>query len=336
MRYLMLIIISLLLFFSTKHEKNQKRYIILSAVLLIIYSAFRAYIGGNVVVGNDYYSYQKWFNNIHNINIFNFNNFSFNILFYLIKTLTNSYTVFIFLSSLLFIYAAYRFSMEHTTKNDYAWAVFIFISFGIYELGMSAIRQWMAGSIFLLSLKYIKKHDFIKYALMILLASTFHNSALILIFVYPFINIKLSLKNKVLFTTVGTMLLSFAVRYKLDLFLISLIDSTYLIKYQEVSKELLSNYTVFIISSSCFLAIALFLKRYKQYSENWNFEICYLIMLISISFLATKSALCGRFLQYFFPALMLVIPGIINMFDGKFKKFLSVCAVIVLSLIFIM
>ena len=336
MRYIMLLIVSLLLILSCKDKKRKKLYIILSGVFLVVYSTFRAYIGGNVVVGNDYHSYQTWFNSIQHINIMRFNNFAFNIFMYIIKSLTNSYLLFIFLSSLLFIYSAYRFSLDNTKDNNYVWALYIFISFGIYELGMSAIRQWMAGALFLLAFKYIREHKFIKYALMIFLASMFHNSALILIFVYPFINIKLSLKTKTIITAIGTILLTIALKYNLDLFFISLIDPTYLLKYQEVSKELLSNYTVFIISMSCFLAVILFLNVYKKKAKDFNIEISYLIMLVALSFLATKSALCCRFLQYFMPALMLVIPGIINVFNSNFKKIVSVCAVIVLLLIFMM
>lgn len=336
MRYVMLLIVFLLLILSCIDSKRKKYYIMSSALFLIIYSTFRAYIGGNIVVGNDYYSYQSWFYNIQNIKIFTFNNFLFNILMYIIKTLTNSYLLFIFITSFLFISAAYRFSIDNTDDNNYVWAIFVFITFGIYELGMSAIRQWMAGAIFLLSFKQIKEKKFSKYAMMILIASLFHNSALILIVVYPFINIKLPIRKKILIATLGTAFLTIAIKYKLDLYFISLIDSTYLLKYKEVSKELLSNYTVFIISMSCLLAIIIFKEKYKQRSKNWNLEISYLIMLISISFLSTKSALCGRFLQYLLPSLMLVIQGIINVFDSKLKKIMSASAVIVLLLIFMM
>jgi len=332
----MLLIISLLLFLSCYDKKHKKIYIISSCVLLILYSTFRAFLGGDVIVGNDYYSYQKWFNSIQRINIMKVTDFAFNILMYIISVTTKSYLLFIGITSSLFIYSIYRFSIDNTDNDNYVWAIFIFISFGIYELGMSAIRQWMAGALFLLSFKYIKEHNFFKYLFMILLASLFHSSALILILVYPFINIKLSKKIKLIITMVVTVLLTIAVKYNLDLTIISKLDPSYIYKYEKITEGMFSNYTVFIIATCCFLAIMLFKDKYKKNAKNWNLEINYLIMLMAVSFLATKSVLCGRFLQYFLPALMLVIPGIINVFNKKFKKIVSICAILVLFLIFIM
>lgn len=51
------------------------------------------------------------------------------------------------------------------------------------------IRQAMAISIFIFSLKYLYKKEFWKYSALIFIACLFHKSAIILIALYPFINV---------------------------------------------------------------------------------------------------------------------------------------------------
>ncbi|MBR3836477.1 MAG: EpsG family protein [Clostridia bacterium] len=66
-------------------------------------------------------------------------------------------------------------------------AIFMFVAFGYLGGTMNGMRQYMATSIFLLGTKYLfsmKKSDFIKYAVIVLLAYCMHNSAMILIPLY--------------------------------------------------------------------------------------------------------------------------------------------------------
>ena len=66
-------------------------------------------------------------------------------------------------------------------------ALFMFVAFGYLGGSMNAMRQYMAASIVLLGTKYLfsmKKTDFIKYAIFVLLAYCMHNSAIIMIPLY--------------------------------------------------------------------------------------------------------------------------------------------------------
>lgn len=330
----MLLFIMFLLFFSKKY--NDKRMLYFSAVLLVLYSTFRIYIPG-AVVGNDYSNYKIWYNDMSLASVFKINNFLFNVLVYTIKIVFNNYDVFIFVSSLLLITSVYYFSINLTEDNRCYFAIFTFLSFGIYDLSMSAIRQWLAGSIFLISLKQLKDKNLKNYIILILIASLFHNSAIILLFVYPAINCKIEYKKKILIFLVTTILIYFGLYFKLDIYMISLIDKTYLLKYlNTMDGALYANYTVFIISMFCFLLMVINNRKYKERIKNYNFDFNYIVLLIIVSLLATKSALACRFQQYFMPALMTTIPGIINTYDGFFKKVVYVSAIILLLLIYIL
>ena len=66
-------------------------------------------------------------------------------------------------------------------------AIFMFVAFSYLGGAMNGMRQYMAASIVLLATKYLfseKKTDFIKYAVIILLAYCMHNSAMIMIPLY--------------------------------------------------------------------------------------------------------------------------------------------------------
>lgn len=334
MRYLILILIAFLLFFSKKY--NNKKMLYLSAIILIFYSAFRAYIPG-ATVGNDYNNYRIWYNDMSFASVFTINNFLFNVLFYTIKVVFNNYDVFIFISSFFLICSVYYFSIKLTEDDRYALAVFVFLSFGIYDLSMSAIRQWIAGSIFLISLKQLKDKNLKNYIILIIIAALFHNSAIILLLVYPAINCELEYKKKLFLELIITILIYLGLYFKLDIYMISLIDKTYLLKYLNTKDgALYANYTVFIISTFCFLLMIIQNKTYKEKIKNYHFDFNYIVLLIIASLLATKSALACRFQQYFMPALMLVIPGIIKTFDGILKKIIYVAAILFLLLIYIL
>lgn len=345
MKYLMLFIIVLFLAASyySYYKKNMKMYyvfLISSALLLVLYSGFRAYIGGNVYVGNDYESYGKWFDSIQNINILKPSDFLFNLLMLIVKVCTNSYLVFIFISAILLIASVYYFSIFNTNSDkspSYVWAIYTFLTFGIYELSMSSIRQWMAGSVFLFAFRFIKEKKFWHYFILILIASLFHSSALFLIVIYPFVNIKLDMKKKIIYLSIFTVILSLVAYFKLDYRIISFFDKSLIFKYPiELQNSLHSNYTVFIISMCCLLCIMYFMDSYKKIDNNYNINICYLLLLVSVSFIATKSSLFCRLLQYFLPAMMLIIPSIINIFEKKLKLLAKFGAAIVLFLIYIM
>lgn len=66
-------------------------------------------------------------------------------------------------------------------------AIFMFVAFGYLGGTMNGMRQYMAASFVLVATKYLfsmKKGDFIKYAILILLAYCMHNSAIVMLPIY--------------------------------------------------------------------------------------------------------------------------------------------------------
>lgn len=69
-------------------------------------------------------------------------------------------------------------------------STYLYITGGIHLVSMNGIRQVLAAAIIFTATKYLLNGNFIKYALIVLLASTFHQSALLLLPIYFIVRIK--------------------------------------------------------------------------------------------------------------------------------------------------
>jgi transmembrane protein EpsG len=79
----------------------------------------------------------------------------------------------------------YVFIKKHLPHSYYWLAIFIYVfNPGFLLINMTQMRQFVALSIFLYAIDFIYKKDPIRYFLLILIASFFHSSALILLPVY--------------------------------------------------------------------------------------------------------------------------------------------------------
>lgn len=86
------------------------------------------------------------------------------------------------LSSFVFLFFTYRAICDSSV--DIGLSVLFAVLTGFYFYSMNGIRQWIALSVFLYSIKYIREARFFRYMFWIAAASTVHFSALIFIPVY--------------------------------------------------------------------------------------------------------------------------------------------------------
>lgn len=89
-----------------------------------------------------------------------------------------------FITNLLIIIVLYTYSRR------FELSTYIYITGGTFLVSMNGIRQVLAAAIIFMGTKYLLNGHFIKYSLMVLLASTFHQSALLLLPIYFIVRIK--------------------------------------------------------------------------------------------------------------------------------------------------
>lgn len=86
----------------------------------------------------------------------------------------------IFVVTSLLIIGLFCICYAKYSSNVYL-SVMLFLLLSEYYCTMNFIRQSIAGIIALFALEFLKKKKFLPYLMIILVASTFHKSALILI-----------------------------------------------------------------------------------------------------------------------------------------------------------
>lgn len=187
-------------FTSNKNSRN-----ILFAILFLMYSLF-AGLRNNV--GVDFMAYFELFESIKLNNsdlYFEFLNIKIAELFYSIGMETQF--IFLFYSSIT-VYFFIKY-IKYFSSNYYL-SFLIFLSFGMFYLAsFNQVRQYLALAIFLYSLKYIIKKEFITYSLLIVMASLIHLSALVLLPLYFILNKKISTSGYLLICGVYLFALSF-------------------------------------------------------------------------------------------------------------------------------
>ncbi len=155
---------------------------IIPTLVMILYAGLRNNIGDTIYYVHTYHLLEE---NGAVKPTLGQNAYLFELIQYQLVKSGIDYSVFIMATSIITIFSFmmlfYNFSV------NYALSVFLFFTMGIYVSTMNGIRQYVAVGIILLGAKYLfspKKADFWKLLILIIVASLFHSSAIIMIPVY--------------------------------------------------------------------------------------------------------------------------------------------------------
>lgn len=179
-------IIAVLLAVCSVGRGENRRYLYwLSFLVLFVFAALR------YDFGNDYMSY---YNNYVAIQHGNWSVYGNQYLFTLINYISPSFDFLVVSTSLLFLWTVY-WLMKSTLPAEQIWlGLFIFLfSPYIFLVNLSAMRQCLAMLLFIVAIKYAVQggvKNFIKYAVMIILATLIHKSAILLLPIYFLANNK--------------------------------------------------------------------------------------------------------------------------------------------------
>lgn len=271
--------------------------------------------------GNDYNSYIKAYNSInHGIDVFVNEK-----LFTLLNKITPNFYVLIAITSLFFTYVIYRLVSKHLIGGFQGLAVLIFvINPYLFLMNLSAIRQCIAMCIFILAVKFLQDRKPIPYVVMILIASMFHLSALVLLPVYLFVNDKAMSKIQVFLLATAMILLLVEgglVTSLMETGLTVLDNSEYAYQYSEGLKNSLR---ATLLTGIYFLYVALNLSYLKGYKL-----ICGKMYLIGLflGMLAIHFSMITRIQMYFDIFSIITIPSImeyhLNAAEEGWKKIIN-------------
>lgn len=312
--FLMGSVSSYLLGLYTKNKKN-KIFLILS------FLPFFLILGLRYGIGYDYlHIYTPIFNNIVNGGKTNWEIGAVAIC-KLIGIFTKDPFYFFFITSFITSFVTYKAINEN---SEIPWlSLLLFVLAGFYMESMNIVRQSIAISIFIYSYKYIYDKNLKKYIISIIIASLFHESAIILLPIYFICNMKLT-KRKLFLTFLGIMII---LPIANTIFMQILKFSQYSHYMVGTYSEINPTYSELIISSIIFL----FLTTFKI-KEDKMYNILYIMSFIffAVSILSFKIILAYRLVMYFKISLIFSIPKAISKIENKKNRVLFILLFIVM------
>lgn len=306
-------------------QKNKKYYLIMMFVILTFFSGLRG-----IDVGIDTKSYVAIFNQVNMQPLMDsFNNSrienGYILLNYVVGRFTDNPQAILLITSIIINYSFARAIYKYS--DNVAISTFIHVMF-FYNSTMNLIRQYIALSIFLFGLDYLLRKDRLKFILVVLVASLFHSSSLILIIFVIATSDYLKEKKWLMGSVI--VLASFGV-YNFE-YLVNVFVNFFPVYARFLESSISTASSDISIINLILYIILLVLNMRQLYTLNTN-EInreefsnvlryktilsIWQILLIMFFIFSGRLWIASRFLTYFRPALIFIIPSVLKYLKVK-------------------
>lgn len=274
-------------------------------------------------VGTDMANYETYFHYFSNLSYFDILSgqtygleLGYSLLNKTISLFSHDFRALIITTSLLEMIGVVYFCKENS--SDISWSLWIYICLFEYQYAFTRIRQGIAISFILLSIQFIKKRDFKKYLMFVLLATLFHRSAIFLLFLYPLVVIYEKYVNtyfeKIKLILIGIPFLLLILRE-----FIATIVLQFFQNYVDKGVTLGEGNTLMIVYIICFIFAVVTMKKVEQ-SKLYNqsiFILSFLLMIVA-QILTPYYSLFNRLGEYTLVAVIFTLPTFISLnFDKR-------------------
>ncbi|PEL07037.1 EpsG family protein [Bacillus sp. AFS017336] len=224
-----------------------------------------------------------------------------------------------FITNILVVYILYNYS------RIYELSLFVYITGGLFLVSMNGVRQMLAAAIAFTSIRFLFDGSWKRYTLVILFASLFHQSALILIPIYVIVRFKAWSK-----VTIALLIFSivFVIGFnQLSSFLFSAIQDTQYGEYKNFQEGGASIIRVAVTAVPLLIA---FIGRDKLREINPKSDIIVNMALLGFIFMliSTQNWIFARISIYFSFYQLILIAWIVKLFKLKDQKFVYYSIVI--------
>ncbi len=211
-------------------------------------------------------------------------------------------------------------------------SVIIFMGVEFFTLSFTALRQMIAVIIVLNSYTFIRKEKYIKFIIIILLAATFHKSALIFLPVYFFKNIKISKNNLIIGGCLILLLQVCAITI-----VKFCVEKFYYTSYLSADGSGITQ--AFVMLVYLVLGILIYFKFIdkNEYKDNILFFVIY--VAFAIQSLTYQLSMLSRLMWYFYIFIVIFLPNVISNVKGSINiidKKISIKRIVSLCIYFLM
>lgn len=305
---------------ENNYKKYHKVFVLIALISLIAVSGFR------YKSGTDFYTYTENYEYLYiggtELDLKEETDIGFTIFCRFLYNISTDPQI-MFLSSAIVTNVLIVLTLMKYSKK-FELSMWLYITTFVYYSTFNGLRQWIAASIIFAGTKYlIEERNFKKYLVLVLFASTFHASALVMIPVYFFINSDTFSKRNLLMI-LGFIFAVFAYSTFLPT-LANFLEGTQYANYVQIL-ETDTNGINPLRLAVYFAPVGVACLYYKHINPKKDIKIDRLINMCVIGFLimfmALKQVFFARLIFYFDLYYMLLIPRLVDIGDIKFKRFL--------------
>lgn len=228
------------------------------------------------------------------------------------------------------------FFLIYKYSPNYISSVLIYYTAGYYTNTFNNVRQSLALSLFFLSIPFLINKKPLYYYLLVLLACTFHYSALPLLFVYPLVKYNITIKKAIsilLFGGLSYLIAGSSIIYSL----VALI----FVKYSPESmlEKAGAGWNLLLLRG---FMLCVFMYMYYKYKKGMNtieerfYSILMTFLLLALVFqlYATLYSSATRMEQYFYIPTIILIPYYGSRIRSKFMRICYFHIIIIYCLVF--
>lgn len=327
-----LVFVYIMSFFSRINPKDRilevdyrnynKIFIIMALISLICVSGFR------YKSGTDFTNYTENFIYFNEESVKESGSIGFDLLVVFLRNISSDPQIMFLCTSIIINVLIVIILQKYSIKFELS--MWLYITTFTYYSTFNGIRQWIAAAIVFLGIRYlIIDRKFIQYSIVVLIASAFHSSVLIMIPIYFIIDTK-TISKRNLYIICGFMAAVFAYSKFIPI-LFTLLEGTQYAYYFDIMQDT-SNGVNPLRVIVYFAPIFLYLLFNKDLNPNNDIRIDRLVNLCVLGcltmFLALKQVFFARLIYYFDLYYLLLIPMVINVTNKEYKRFLTYCVMI--------
>lgn len=341
--YLLLVIYFLGALFGKKEygsNKSRKLVVVLYILPLFLLTALR-----DVSIGPDTVSYYRIFTRIAGrdtyIHAFAYDHFEpgYVLLNYIIGKAGGSYYLMQILISAFLYYVIGKFIYEYS--ENIAFSVFILLA-NNYVFGMmNVVRMWIVVAILLYTIKPLQERKLFKFIVVVLIAATFHYTALLFLIMYPLTKVKIAPEK------IG-MLFGMAVAISIAAIPVFRVITNWIGIYQnyltsdrfDTSDNLAVK--ISLVVTLCFFCLSTITRIWQDDNNEELMSkpsftpsigcLSYWSMIVSvcISIIGLSNNIMGRIIHYFSIFMLLVIPMSIQKMKIRNNKLIMEVTILIL------
>src|SRR5699024_9352770 len=310
-------------------NKSLPNYICIvpSFIAVFFVSAFR----GDFMT--DYVNYRNLFNNLASFSFTELFNYDYNIEFgYIIfNGIIQIFTddpLYLFIITTLIILICFYHQFSHYSTNLWL-SVLMFVTVGSYYASFNITRQILVVAILFAGSKYLYERKLFKYLLVVLLAFTFHKSALIMVPFYFILNFRINPRNLFLFFSISTILVFF-----FDCFL-DIVQNFVYDNYTENAYGMTGQAAAKTVLPVAFFIFSL-LNVKKLDSNNAMHRIWFnaIFFYALFNILALQVEMVERIGRYFAPYALLLIPFLFSKMQNKYLRFIYMMVLVFMLILY--